>query len=890
MVYPVQAITANGFGLILLTLLAISFFKKYKTRNAELNAFLLMIFVNGFQCVAEALTIILDGKMFPGAVELSLVLNTLLFMGNITFSTLWATYADLYNHKTRNRGLTFINFLKFLPAIVVFLASFVNLFTPVFFSVSPENVYTRTDWFAVPVLVSYGYIITGVVIAYGFQRRLDRYVLLPAASFMMPVVVASIFQFVFPGISLLWAGSALGLNSAFLSLLDEGSAIDPLSGAFSRHHLNQRLQGLADQLNPNALTAGIMLDIDNFKSINDRYGHITGDDAISNVGSILRQAMTGSGIVFRFAGDEFVILMPIAGMQDVKDAIERINEKVSHFNSAGDKPYQLSFSFGHTVYVAGDTPTDFISRMDSAMYEEKKGKLLRLSGSDLDNEPVFPISASRNRILLVDDDVINREILKNIFPAQYCIIEAANGAEGLRMVERNVDSLCAILLDYNMPEMDGVMLLQTLHDRQITDAIPTFLVTANDDYDVARQAYSLGVMDVISKPIVPFVILRRVQSVLELFRARESLRATVQDQERLLQENEDTINILHRNTIEALASAIEFRDVESGEHTSRIYSITKYMLANTQMGAGFTAAEIDSMAIGSIMHDIGKISISDIILNKPGKLTAEEFEAIKLHTVKGGDLLKKLSKTQSHPAYEYAQDIARHHHERWDGRGYPDGLKGDEITPWSQVVSIADVYDALVSPRVYKAAYDPDVAVKMICNGECGTFGPKLLACFLEAEPHIRKWYQEDALPAPVPVVREDISSQELTNAMLLIDSMRFIYDMIISVNLTKNTYIMMDHSTFQSHKAMNSGVFDELMEHAQLLIPSSHRQQFREAFYRKNLLNAYARGEKVVSLDYPEQSDDGQLRHVSTSVILSQDTRNGDILEITLTRYVDNE
>ncbi len=256
--------------------------------------------------------------------------------------------------------------------------------------------------------------------------------------------------------------------------------------------------------------------------------------------------------------------------------------------------------------------------------------------------------------------------------------------------------------------------------------------------DILKTAYSLGVMDVISKPVIPFVISKRVESVIELYTARKRLRQTVKGQQDVIWEKTNQIAELNRGMIEALSTAIEFRDIESGEHVRRIYDITEYLLKYTAMGDGMSIEQIESIALAAIMHDVGKISIPDSILNKTGKLNDDEFEIMKTHTVQGEKLLKNIPQLRKNAAYEYACDIARHHHERWDGKGYPDGLKGDEISVWSQVVSLADVYDALSSRRVYKEAYSPDEALHMICNGECGIFNPKLLECFIAVESEIR--------------------------------------------------------------------------------------------------------------------------------------------------------
>lgn len=193
--------------------------------------------------------------------------------------------------------------------------------------------------------------------------------------------------------------------------------------------------------------------------------------------------------------------------------------------------------------------------------------------------------------------------------------------------------------------------------------------------------------------------------------------------------------------VEALAAAIEFRSGESGEHVHRIHHITEYMLRNTELGEGLEEDEIRQIAMAAIMHDVGKIAISDAILNKPGKLTAGEYEIMKTHTTRGADFLEKIPHIMEHEMFRCACDIARHHHERWDGGGYPDGLKGDEISLWAQIVSLADVYDALVSRRVYKSAIEADEAVRMIRDGECGAFNPRLLGCFMDAEKALRRLY-----------------------------------------------------------------------------------------------------------------------------------------------------
>lgn len=349
--------------------------------------------------------------------------------------------------------------------------------------------------------------------------------------------------------------------------------------------------------------------------------------------------------------------------------------------------------------------------------------------------------AAQETLLIVDDDEINRAILEQIFAPYYTIRQAEDGQEGLEAILAAPEELCAVLLDVMMPRLDGIQVLHRLQEAGITRTLPVFFITAEASDSVMREGYQLGVMDVISKPVVPYVVLRRVQSVVELFQARRRLNSVVVAQQEELLRKAQKIVELNMGMIEALSTAIEFRDGESGEHVQRIHHITRYLLSHTALGEGLSEEDINQIALAAVMHDVGKIAIPDAILNKPGRLTAEEFEIMKTHTVQGAQLLARIPQLRENEAYRYAYDIARHHHERWDGRGYPDGLKGDEISVWAQVVSLADVYDALSCKRVYKDAIPRERALEMIRSGQCGVFNPRLLECFLQVEPHLSALY-----------------------------------------------------------------------------------------------------------------------------------------------------
>ena len=348
-----------------------------------------------------------------------------------------------------------------------------------------------------------------------------------------------------------------------------------------------------------------------------------------------------------------------------------------------------------------------------------------------------------NTILVVDDDAINRRILGKLFSGYYTVMEAENGRAGMDRMLRCWEELCAILLDVQMPEMDGIEVLRRMKELELLDKIPVFLITAESGQEVMREAYELGVMDIIRKPVVSYVVLRRVRSVIELFEARKHLNNVVESQNIALLEQAERIIQLNQGMIEALATAIEFRNEESGGHVQRICAITRLLLQHTDFGKGLDEAEIENIALASIMHDVGKITIPDAVLTKPGKLTPEEYEIMKSHTVKGVTILESITQLRDSGIYDYACDIARHHHERWDGRGYPDHLAGDQISPWAQVVALADVYDALSCKRVYKAAFPREQAIEMIVTGQCGLFNPRLLESFLSAEDRLYELYRD---------------------------------------------------------------------------------------------------------------------------------------------------
>lgn len=342
------------------------------------------------------------------------------------------------------------------------------------------------------------------------------------------------------------------------------------------------------------------------------------------------------------------------------------------------------------------------------------------------------MDAERKTILIADDAEINRELLKMIFERQFDVLEAANGLQTIEILDEKHDDISMLFLDLIMPEKTGLEVMEHMIEKDYMNTIPVIMITGESTAETDMKAYEYGASDIIYKPFSAKVILRRAMNIMELYENRIHMEKKLEKRTRQLMESREKLEKNNEFLINALSSVVEFRSLESGEHIKRVKFFTRIFLNYLKKyypEYELTKDKIDLIVNASALHDIGKIAIPDSILLKPAKLTKEEFEEMKKHTVYGCDILENFRQDDSE-FYKYCYDICRYHHERYDGNGYPDGLVGEDIPIWAQVVSIVDVYDALVSKRVYKTPYAADVAVRMIHDGECGVFSPKILHCF----------------------------------------------------------------------------------------------------------------------------------------------------------------
>lgn len=347
---------------------------------------------------------------------------------------------------------------------------------------------------------------------------------------------------------------------------------------------------------------------------------------------------------------------------------------------------------------------------------------------------------TKSKILIADDSEMNRAILTDMLEEEYDIVEAENGAQAVEIIRSLGSEIALLLLDIVMPELDGFGVLAAMNKNHWIEDVPVIVISSESGAEQIERAYDLGVTDFISRPFDALIVHKRVVNTILLHAQQQRLVELVATQMYESQQQKELM-------IDILAHVVEFRNGESGLHVRHVQSLTALLLEHLRRTKGpfqRTPAEISIISTASALHDIGKISIPAKILNKPGRLTDEEFALMKTHTTVGAEMLANLPAYQNEPLVKVSYEICRWHHERWDGRGYPDGLKGDEIPISAQVVALVDVYDALTSKRVYKDAFPHKKAVEMILNGECGAFNPVLLDCFRECSDDIQQQMSTD--------------------------------------------------------------------------------------------------------------------------------------------------
>ena len=508
-----------------------------------------------------------------------------------------------------------------------------------------------------------------------------------------------------------------------LSRYNEKLYQDALTGVYNRRYYEDRIKKMT------ASVGVAMIDMDDFKIYNDTYGHNAGDLALITTVEAIRHCIRKNDTLIRYGGDEFLLVLQGISETMFREKLKQIRTEIYNANVPTYSRLQLSASIGG-VMSAGRTVEETVMEADKFMYLAKNRKNTVVTEKDFANEEgedgtALEALKVKQQILIVDDSEMNREILTEMLQDDFRILEAENGEEALKMLKQYGTGISLMLLDIVMPVMNGFEVLAAMAREHWMDDIPVIMISSEESEDYIRRAYEMGIADYIRRPFDAKIVYQRVFNTIKLYAKQRRLISLVADQ---IYEKEKN----NRMMVGILSQIVEFRNGESGPHVLHIQTLTRLLLERLvqktgQYGLSWSEQYMISMA--SALHDIGKIGIDEKILNKPGKLTKEEFDIMKTHTLIGAAMLENLKMYQGEILLEVAYQICRWHHERYDGKGYPDGLVGEEIPISAQVVSLADAYDALISDRVYKKAYSHEQAVKMILNGECGAFNPVLLEC-----------------------------------------------------------------------------------------------------------------------------------------------------------------
>ena len=504
---------------------------------------------------------------------------------------------------------------------------------------------------------------------------------------------------------------------------------DAMTGAYNRRYYEEVARKIAG---PSCVA---VMDLDDFKLCNDTCGHHAGDLALEAAASAIRSCVRDNDILIRFGGDEFLLILHGIPGDYLKIVLERVRAAVQNAVIPGFPHLHLSLSIGAVAQGLKETMDAAIQRADKLMYQAKVRKNAVVCAGTPD-QPALPnlVEEAKPQILIVDDSEFNRELLSEILRDDYRILEAADGQIGLEQLSRHRSDIGLILLDINMPVMNGFEVLAAMNDDHAIEDVPVIMISSEASESAIRRSYELGASDYINRPFDAKVVYSRVSNTLKLYAKQRQLVRMVSEQIRGREKTTATLT-------NALCQIIEFRNGGNSEHIRHIHTLTELLLHRLLEISGeysLSAEQQERIPAAAVLHDVGKIAIDEAILGKPGRLTAEEFEIMKTHSARGANMLRKLDGFDQEPLLQTACEIARWHHERWDGRGYPDGLKGNEIPISAQIVSLADVYDALTSERCYKEAYSHEKAMRMILDGECGAFNPLLLQCLTDVEGELR--------------------------------------------------------------------------------------------------------------------------------------------------------
>ena len=534
----------------------------------------------------------------------------------------------------------------------------------------------------------------------------------------------------------------LPLDSSALRTLhsDEQLYTDPLIGAYNRRFYEEELKH-------KYLNAGVaMIDLDDFKLCNDTFGHAAGDAALRLTASIIHRCIRSTDMLVRYGGDELLLILPDISAEAFVRKLKDINKRLFAAHLPEFEKMHVSASIGG-VMAAGIPISDALPIADKRMYLAKHSKNTVVT-EDIAPDAVRSENDHRPMVLIVDDSPMNRDILSEILCDDFEILEASNGPKCLDLLNAWGSDISIVLLDIVMPDMDGFDVLSRMSAQGWLEDIPVVMISSEDSSQTVRRAYELGASDYISRPFDARIVHRRVSNVTRLYARQRRLSALVSQQFYDREKNDQMM-------IGILGQVMEIHNSESIHHISRVQRITSILLERLCQKTdiyGLSGMDRYLITTASSLHDIGKVAIDDRILNAHD-LTPEQTAILHTHPILGAQMLENLSQYQDEPLVKFALQICRWHHERWDGSGFPDGLKGDSIPIAAQVVSLADAYDSLVGKGDKHLALPQAQAIAELEAGTYGAFNPLLLECLRDVKDRLAEEAGMDT-PAPPPEKR----------------------------------------------------------------------------------------------------------------------------------------
>lgn len=500
---------------------------------------------------------------------------------------------------------------------------------------------------------------------------------------------------------------------------------DPLTGASTRRYYADTYQG-------KNLTAGVArIELDDFKLFTDVYGHYAGNNILETAAGVIRRGLEENDHLIRYTDETFLLVTDVP-QERFGQKMEQIRLQLAAASVPGYSHIRLSASIGG-IWVRDTDADEAVKRagrlMRCARTQKNTVIMERLPETEADARP-----SRRESVLIVDDADINRKLLREMLGGQFDMAEAASGEDALRFLEQNATGISIVLLDIYMPGIDGFAVLEAMNQRHLLEEIPVIMISSEDKVDTVRRAFDLGASDYISRPFDAKIVYQRVTNTIRLYAKQRRLSAMAAEQAYARERNSQMM-------IGILSQVVEKRNGESRAHVQRISELTDLLLARLARRTDryqLTQEARRTISTAAALHDIGKMEICDSLLNKAGSLTAEEMRIVQSHTLLGAKMLEGLEAYREEGFVRVAYQICRWHHERYDGSGYPDHKKGEEIPIAAQVVGLADVYERLVSKPVDGKARTHREAMQMILSGECSAFNPLLLSCLQEADAEIQ--------------------------------------------------------------------------------------------------------------------------------------------------------